>query len=96
VTTYIQGSTVVISAEVTNSAGAYIDATTITCTILDPAGVSMVTGAMTKDETGKYHYDYDLDDDATTGTWTGVVKAVISTRTVKESVEFDVENPEVT
>lgn len=90
-TNYLQGETSIINAEVTNSSGTYIDPTSITCTIDDPVGTQKVTGAMTKDEVGYYHYDYALASDALVGTWRAFVTAVVGTRTVIEDIRFIVE-----
>ena len=90
-TQYLQGETAIISAEITNSAGTYINADTITCVIYDPAGTQKATGAMTTDGTGLYHYDYNLASDAAVGVWEGLVTAVLGARTTKEQVEFIVE-----
>jgi len=90
-TLYYQGETVIVSAEITNSAGTFIDPISITCAISDPEGTSKASGAMTKDDTGKYHYDYNLAEDASVGIWTAEVDAVVVTRTVTEKTQFAVE-----
>lgn len=90
-TIYSQGETAIVNAEVTNSSGTYIDPTSISCTIDNPAGTQEATGAMTKDAVGYYHYDYNLASGASVGTWRAFVTAVIGTRTVIEEIRFIVE-----
>lgn len=70
-TEYQQGESVVAEIEIRNKAGVLSDpGTSIKITIDDSAGAEKVAAqAMTKDSTGKYHYNYDLAGDAATGTW---------------------------
>ena len=57
--------------------GALVDPDTIVMSIVDPEErVKIDAQTMTKDSTGKYHYDYLLATDAVTGKWTTEVKAV--------------------
>ena len=54
------GETVICSCEVKNDEGTLIDpATSMTITIYNPVYTKVInTVAMTKDSTGKYHYDF--------------------------------------
>ena len=58
---YNAGETVISSCEVKNDAGTLVDPATsmnITVTQISPAyAVKVTSTAMTKDSTGKYHYD---------------------------------------
>lgn len=74
---YYQGETITIEATVKTTERALVNPTTsITITIKDPTGTTMVDAqAMTNDSTGKYHYDYAIPADATTGEWNTEVTA---------------------
>ena len=66
---YYQGETFEQKAHVTDADDADIDPSTIKITIEDSAGTKKVTEqAMTKDDTGYYHYDYEIPSDAELGT----------------------------
>lgn len=72
---YQPAETIVCSIEVYSSANVLTAPTSITITIKDSAGSSVVTAATpTNDSTGKYHYDYTLGASPTKGiyeiTWT--------------------------
>ena len=55
---------------------ALIDPSTVSFSIYDPCNVNLVDAeAMTKDGTGLYHYDYDLDSSATYGMYRVLVTA---------------------
>lgn len=74
-------STVRIIIYLKDFAGAYVDPSTMTMSVLNPSGTEALNkalGDLVKDAVGKYHYDYDTAVDAPPGTWTVNVKAVIS------------------
>jgi len=74
---YYQGETVRQNVEVTDVNGILVDPDTIVITIHDTEGTAKADEqTMTKDSTGKYHYDYLLDADALAGDWTTELKAV--------------------
>ena len=74
---YYQGETMRQNVVVQDVNGALVDPDTIVMSIVDPAEtVKIDAQTMTKDSTGKYHYDYLLATDAVTGKWTTEVKAV--------------------
>ncbi|MEA1957611.1 MAG: hypothetical protein U9N01_04570 [Euryarchaeota archaeon] len=74
---YYQGETMRQNVEVTNVKGTLIDPDTIVITIIDPEEtVKTDAQNMTKDSTGKYHYDYLLADDALVGDWKTEIEAV--------------------
>jgi len=56
-----RGETIICSCEVRNKAGSYVDpATSMTITITNCDDTPVVSNRdMVKDETGKYHYDFD-------------------------------------
>lgn len=58
--TFDIGETVILQAEVKNQAGSYVDpSTSMQISVYDPNGTAIVSdAAMTKDDTGKYHYDF--------------------------------------
>ena len=67
---YYRGKTFRQKAHVTDVDGADTDPITIKITIEDSAGVKQVTTtAMTKDEIGYYHYDFNIPSDAVLGQW---------------------------
>jgi len=80
-----RGETVVLSLEVKNSAGSYVDpASTPTVKVKDPAGTVVVNEAqMVKDAVGKYHYDYTSADTAAPGSYNVRYRAVDGLRTTK-------------
>lgn len=67
--TYQRGETAVLQAYVKDSSGDYVDPTgSITITITDPSGSVVVNAqTMSKSETGKYYYDYNIPEDAVIG-----------------------------
>ena len=74
---YYQGETMPQKVEVRNETGALVDPDTIVITIVDPEEtVEVIAQAMTKDATGKYHYDYLVAADAVVGKWRTEIKAV--------------------
>ena len=74
---YYQGETVRQNIEATDVNGILVDPDTIVITIHDTDGaVKADEQTMTKDSTGKYHYDYLLAADALVGEWTTEIKAV--------------------
>ena len=73
---YYQGETMRQSVEVMDEAGALVDPDSIVISIIPPAGVASDPVNMTKDSTGKYHYDYLLETDAEEGEWQTEIKAV--------------------
>jgi len=88
-----RGETVVLSLEVKNSAGSYVDpASTPTVKVKDPAGTVVVNEAqLVKDAVGKYHYDYTSADTAAVGPYNVRYKAVDGSRTTKLRDSFVVE-----
>lgn len=62
--------------EVRDKLKALVDPDTIVITILSPAGAGIDEQNMTKDGTGKYHYDYLIATDAPIGKWRTEIKAV--------------------
>lgn len=88
---YYRGETYICSAEVKDENGGYVDPSTITCTIYKPNGTQASTGAMTKDATGKYHYDFNLASDTDAGTWKSRVITTVAARTAISEIEFVVE-----
>lgn len=74
---YYQGETMRQNVEVTDVDGTLVDPDTIVITIIDAEETAKeTTQAMTKDSTGKYHYDYLLAADAAIGKWETEIKAV--------------------
>ena len=69
-------SSFTINADVTDpDTGAATDPTTVTISIKDPGGVLDVDAvSMVKDDTGDYHYDYDIP--ATIGAYVGRTKCI--------------------
>lgn len=69
--TYYQGETITLKAIVKDTDRALANPTTsITITVKDPDSATKVDAqAMSNDSTGKYHYDYAIPSDATTGVW---------------------------
>ena len=67
--TYQRGETAVLQAYVKDSSGDYVDpSVSITITIIDPNGNVVVNEqTMSKSETGRYYYDYNIPEDATVG-----------------------------
>ena len=88
-----RGETVVLSLEVKDSAGSYVDpASTPTIKVKDPAGTVVVNeGQMLKDAVGKYHYDYTSADTAALGPYNVRYKAVDGPRVTKLRDSFVVE-----
>lgn len=83
---YYRGETFRQKAHVTDVDDADVDPTTIKITIEDSAGTKKVTTtAMVKDDTGYYHYDYDIPSDAELGQW---ITEVVADKTQK-AVEHD-------
>ncbi len=76
------GETVVCSVEVKNTAGVLVDpATSMTTTITSPQKTIVVSAQnMSKDSTGKYHYDYTSEVTAPDGKYTAAYKATDGTR----------------
>lgn len=73
---YHQGETIRQKAHVTDVSNSLIDPDTIVITIIDSENTKKVDAqAMTKDVTGKYHYDYLIPTDAMVGKWTTEIKA---------------------
>lgn len=85
--TYYQGETITLKATVKDTDRALTNPTTsITITVKDSDGTTKVDAqAMTNDSTGKYHYDYAIPADATTGVWNVEVTASSG----KPSIEQD-------
>jgi len=88
-----RGETVVMSLEIKDSAGVYVDpASTPTLKVTDPGGSVVINDlAMTKDAVGKYHYDYTPGDSAGLGGYTVRYRAVDGPRTTKLRDSFVVE-----
>ena len=78
ITKFISKSTVLVRAYVYNEDDALTDPTTsITVTIVDPAGTTKVDNvAMTKHGTGVYDYFYNTAADSVEGNWVGEVTTV--------------------
>ena len=76
-----------------------VDPTSITCEVLDPAGTTIATGAMTKESLGTYTFKTPnpLAADALRGKWTAVFTATNSAGDIEtEPLHFIVENPQST
>jgi len=74
---YYQGETARQNVEVRDVYGRLIDPDTIVITIIDvEETVKADEQTMTKDATGKYHFDYLLAEDAILGEWKTEIKAV--------------------
>ena len=88
-----RGETVVLSLEVKDSAGSYVDPASVpTVKVTDPTGSVVVNDlAMTKDAVGKYHYDYTSAGEAAVGPYNVRYKAVDGSRTTKARDSFVVE-----
>lgn len=81
--------TVIVSTEITDSAGAKTDPTTIVIYVIDSAGTTQVDGvAMTKDATGEYHHDYTLPADCKLGIWDVRIKCTNDSRISIKDCEF--------
>ena len=78
ITKFISKSTVLVRAYVYDEDDALTDPTTsITVTIVDPAGTTKVDNvAMTKHGTGVYDYFYNTAADSVEGNWVGEVATV--------------------
>lgn len=85
------GETVVCSVEVRNTAGTLVDpATSMTITIANPLKAIVVSNqTMTKDATGKYHYDFTSEATYLDGKYTVSYKATDSTRITIAKSTFD-------
>lgn len=57
---YTLGDSIRLSAAFTNSGGNAVDPGSVVCTVRKPSG-STTTPSVTKDSTGNYHSDVDLD-----------------------------------
>ncbi len=89
---YQRGETYILSLEVKDSSGDYYDPiTSVTAEIIDSAGSTKSSGSMTKDSTGKYHYDYTIQSSDATGIWQAKVTCVDGTRTTIKTINFLVE-----
>ena len=88
-----RGETVVLSLEIKDSAGSYVDPASVpTVKVTDPGGSVVVNDiAMTKDAVGKYHYDYTSAGTAAVGPYNVRYKAVDGSRTTKLRDSFVVE-----
>jgi len=76
------GETAILSVEVKDVSG-FLDPDSITVSIFDPRNFQIVNEeAMTKDGTGKYHYD--LQPDSVIGKYEIIYTAVHGSRIVKE------------
>jgi len=84
---------VVLTVEVKDDGGVYVDPTSSpTVKVTDPAGAMVVNDlAMTKDAVGKYHYDYMSGDTAVVGVYRWRCKAVDGARTTKKIDSFALE-----
>jgi uncharacterized protein YfaS (alpha-2-macroglobulin family) len=68
---YYQGETFRQKVQVTDVDSVDINPNTIVITIEDSTGTKKITAtAMTKDDVGLYHYDYDIPSDGALGEWT--------------------------
>ena len=77
ITKFISKSTVLVRAYVYNEDDALTDPTSITVTIVDPAGTKKVdNAAMTKHSTGVYDYFYNTAADSVEGNWVGEVTTI--------------------
>jgi hypothetical protein len=88
-----RGETVVMSLEIKDSAGIYVDPATVPMVkVTDPSGSVLVNDlAMIKDAVGKYHYDYTPGDTAGLGVYEVRYKAIDGLRTTKLRDSFVVE-----
>jgi uncharacterized protein YfaS (alpha-2-macroglobulin family) len=68
--------------------GTAFDPASITCKIVDPAGVTQGTPTLTKVATGQYSMDWNLPSDAVSGMWKIEVTATSGTYTETESFGF--------
>jgi uncharacterized protein YfaS (alpha-2-macroglobulin family) len=88
---YQLGETVICSVEVRNAAGTLVDpATSMKITITDNKnGTEVDDQAMTKDETGKYHYDWQTNTITAGGVYYILYTATNGTRIsiMRDSVE---------
>jgi len=91
--TFDVGETIICSIEVKDNTGVLKDpATSTEIIITDPQGTIAVDSvAMTKDATGKYHYDYASSTTAITGTYTAKYTATDGTRITIEKERFSLE-----
>jgi hypothetical protein len=91
------GESVILSVEIMDNAGsAYVDPTSITVTIKNPAGSFAVGGTaggtpMAKDSTGHFHYDFNSTTSSPVGKWTVTYEATTGTRIVKKKDSFHLE-----
>jgi uncharacterized protein YfaS (alpha-2-macroglobulin family) len=61
-------------------------------TIIDSAGTTKVNAvSMTKVAVGKYEYSYQIESDASTGTWVGYIQTANSEKLDEQHFAFDVE-----
>lgn len=89
------GETVICSVEVRNSAGTLVDPATSMKIGIDQThpifrSIIAISTDMTKDSTGKYHYDFDSST-ATTGNYKVIYKATDGTRITIERETFTLE-----
>lgn len=82
--------TVVCSLTIKDSTGTLVDPdTSIKVTVTDPDGTAVVDDqAMSKDDTGTYHYDYTPDSDADLGPYVVRYKTVDAGRTTIVKTDF--------
>lgn len=91
--TFQRAETVICSILVYNSSDELTDpATSMKIDITNPVGTSVVTAtAMTKDDTGTYHYDYTPAADAMLGKYKVKYTATDSTRVTIQNDSFILE-----
>lgn len=75
---YQQGETVPEGAYLYDENDALTNAATVTITIKDPEGTTIIDGeSMTNDAIGTYSYNYDLASDAEIGLWKIIVTVTL-------------------
>ena len=89
------GETVICSLEVKDDAGAYFDPATsmnIVINRLIPFAAIITSTAMSKDSTGKYHYDFQTSSsEISKGKYQAIYTATDGTRITIEKEEFELQ-----
>jgi hypothetical protein len=93
------GETTRLKADYTTTDESYYDPDTVEVKVYDPSGTLKVTatyaaGDVSKDDTGKYSYDYVIASDADVGWWLYRYTAVAGTNTDVQKSQFKVRDPE--
>ena len=86
--TFNVGETIICSLEVRNASNTLVDpSTSIKITLYGHTSTGVIDVNMTKDSTGKYHYDFDSTGKAVGNYW-AIFTAVDSNRTTTENSNF--------